>query len=341
MKVRVCPSDQAGCGSYRMIWPAEALIAEGHDIQIAKRPLVKVTTHEEPPTVVDVLEEGADVMVFQRPCTYQITQLIPILQAKGIKAVVDMDDDLNSIHPANPAYRAYNPKTNSRSNWEWAAKACEIADLVTVTTEQLAEVYGSHGRVQIIPNYVPQRYLSIEEERDEAVTIGWAGWVPTHPTDLDVASRAVFRAMKDTPARFKAIGDKNALSKLQIRPQEGHNYWIPPVKIDKYPHELAKLHIGLVPLVDSKFNRAKSWLKALEYASVGVVPVVSPTPDNSRLASMGGAILAETSKDWEEIVRQLILSPEELPHWAKRSRAVASDLTIEGNARQWKDAWLS
>lgn len=340
MKVRVCPSDQAGCGSYRMIWPAEVLQSEGHDVQIAKRPLVKVNINVDPPTVVDVVDEDADVIVFQRPCTYQITQLIPILQGRGIKVVIDMDDDLNCIHPSNPAYTQYHPR-NVKSNWEWAAKACEIADLVTVTTEQLAEVYGSHGRVQIIPNYVPQRYLSIEEERDEAVTLGWAGWVPTHPTDLNVASRAVFRAMKDTPARFKAIGDKNALSKLEIRPQGGQHYWIPPVKIDRYPHELAKLHVGLVPLVDSKFNRSKSWLKALEYASVGVVPVVSPTPDNSRLASMGGAIIAESNKDWEEILRQLILSPDEVQQWGKRCRAVASDLTIEANTRQWKDAWLS
>lgn len=341
MKVRVCPSDQAGCGKYRMIWPGQALQAEGHEIQIERRPLIKVSDTEELPRVIDVETEDADVMVFQRPCTYQISQLIPILQDRGIKVVIDMDDDLGCIHPVNPAHKQYNPQFNKRSNWEWAAKACELADLVTVTTPRLAEVYGSHGRVQIIPNYIPASYLAIEEERDTACTIGWAGWVPTHPTDLQVAARAVFRAMKDTPARFKAIGDKTALQKLEIRSQGGQHYWIPPVKIDQYPHELAKLHVGIVPLVQSKFNEAKSWLKALEYASVGVVPVVSPTPDNQRLAALGAALVAETAKDWEEILRQLILSPDELSDWAKRCREVASDLTIEGNTRQWKDAWLS
>lgn len=341
MKVRVCPSDQAGCGKYRMIWPGEQLQAEGYDIQIERRPLIKVDGSETPPRVVDVEAEGADVMVFQRPCTYQISQLIPILQDRGIKVVIDMDDDLSCIHPTNPAYTEYNPAKSPFKNWQYAAAACELADLVTVTTSTLAEVYGGHGRVKIIPNHIPKRFLSIEEERDEALTIGWAGWVPTHPTDLQVAARAVFRAMKDTPARFKAIGDKNTLQKLEIRPQGGQHYWIPPVKIDQYPHELAKLHIGLVPLVMSKFNESKSWLKALEYASLGVVPVVSPTPDNSRLAALGGAIVAETNKDWEEILRHLINNPDEVNDMAKRCREVASDLTIEGNSRLWKEAWLS
>lgn len=341
MKVRVCPSDQAGCGKYRMIWPGQALQAEGYDIQIERRPLIKVNDAEELPRVVDVQTEGADVMVFQRPCTYQITQLIPILQDRGVKVVIDMDDDLSCIHPTNPAYKAYNPKLNKRSNWDWAAKACELADLITVTTDKLAEVYGSHGRVQIIPNYVPSRFLSIEEERDEALTIGWAGWVPTHPRDLEVAARAVYRAMKGTSARFKAIGDKDTLQKLEIRPQGGQHYWIPRVEIDQYPHELAKLHIGLVPLQESDFNQAKSWLKALEYSSLGVVPVVTPTPDNQKLAALGGAYVATTNADWEEILRHLINNPDEVADMAKRCREVASDLTIEGNTRQWKDAWLS
>lgn len=340
MKVRVCPSDQSGCGKYRLIWPAEQLQREGHEIFIERRPLIKVDSSHTPPKVIDVITEDVDVMVFQRPCTYQITQLIPILRDRGIKTVIDMDDDLGCIHPTNPAFREYNPKLHPYRNWEWAAKACLEADLVTVTTPQLAEVYAPHGRVQVIPNHVPERFLSIQEERDSAFTLGWAGWVPTHPTDLQVAAKSVFRAMKDTPARFKAIGDKNTLQKLEIRPQGGQHYWIPPVQIDQYPHELAKLHVGIVPLQLNQFNLSKSWLKALEYASVGVVPVVSPTPDNQKLVALGGALLAETPADWEEILRHLILNPEETADLAKRCREVASDWTIESNSHLWKAAWL-
>src|SRR5690606_28606720 len=34
MKIYVYPADEYGCGYYRLIWPAQALQAQGHDIQI-------------------------------------------------------------------------------------------------------------------------------------------------------------------------------------------------------------------------------------------------------------------------------------------------------------------
>ena len=34
MKVAVFPSDDGGCGWYRLRWPAQALAAQGHDVVI-------------------------------------------------------------------------------------------------------------------------------------------------------------------------------------------------------------------------------------------------------------------------------------------------------------------
>ncbi len=34
MRTYVFPADMTGCGFYRMIWPAEALIGRGHDVTI-------------------------------------------------------------------------------------------------------------------------------------------------------------------------------------------------------------------------------------------------------------------------------------------------------------------
>lgn len=53
------------------------------------------------------------------------------------------------------------PTTNREQNGKWLGVAWERADLVTCSTPALAERYGKHGRVAILPNYVPASYLEI------------------------------------------------------------------------------------------------------------------------------------------------------------------------------------
>ena len=48
--------------------------------------------------------------------------------------------------------------------------------------------------------------------------------------------------------------------------------------------QVAQLDTGIVPLQRSRFNEAKSNLKGLEYAALGVPFVASPTAEYERLA---------------------------------------------------------
>lgn len=339
MKVVVCPSDTGGCGHYRMIWPAEALASQGKDVVLQRRPKIMVNQATNPKQVLDVeLPPHTKVIVFQRPGSYQISQLIPILHKKGIKVVIDMDDDLASIHPSNPAYQIYDPKLNPHRNWEWVQRACDMADVITATTESLLELYASKTKGILIPNCVPEKFLNIEKKPNELVTVGWAGWVRTHPEDLQVTHGAINEALVRQNARFLAIGDLDTFRKLQVRnryPNEFHE----GVKLQEYPEAVAQLDIGIVPLADTRFNRSKSWIKALEYASLGVAPVVSPTPDNMRLVKEGGAYVAQTPKAWRDVVRTLIQNEEERYDLVRRAKAVASNWTVEGNAHRWWEAW--
>lgn len=337
----VCPSDETGCGKYRMIWPAEALQAEGKAVSIQKRPRILTNQAETPPRVLDVmLPPKTKAIVFQRPGSYQITEIIPILRNRGIKVIIDMDDDLETIHPLNPAYSYYNPEVSPNRNWNWAKKACDLADVVTATTEALLEKYASKTKGILIPNCIPQRFLEIESKPNELVTVGWAGWVKTHPDDLQITHGAVNEALSKQNARFMAIGDKDIFNKLQVRNRYPHVYQ-PGVSFDEYPETISQLDIGIVPLADTPFNHGKSWLKALEYASLGVAPVVSPTPDNMRLVEQGGAYVARSPKIWRDSIRNLIVNEEERLDLIKRARDVASKWTIESNTWRWYEAWCN
>jgi glycosyltransferase involved in cell wall biosynthesis len=335
MRVLVFPSDNNACGMYRLRWPTLALQEQGYEVKIAKKnPAVIIQNNE----IVGLAENlNADVVVFQRPARRQYLQAFKYFQKEGIKVCVDMDDDLTTIHPKNPAYQSYNFHGDSGDmHWKFCTQACEMADIVTVTTPRLQAIYGG----AVVPNCIPESYLNIKSPENELVTVGWAGITATHPEDLQITHGAINQAIAGTKdkSRFLALGDQETLIRLGVRQREP-NGWQEGVKINQYAEFISQLDIGIVPLEDTLFNQAKSWLKALEYASVGVVPVVSPTPDNMRMVNEGAAVVARNPRDWAVKVKSLIEDDEYRQEMASRARKFAAEWTIEKNTATWAKAW--
>lgn len=282
----------------------------------------------------------ADIIILQRPGSIQIQEIIPILHEQGKKIIVDMDDSLSLIHPRNPFHKEYDPRVNHKRNWMNAAKACEMVDWVTCTTEGLAEEYGKHGRVSIIPNHIPESYLKIERPVNDVPVVGWAGWTATHVSDLAVTHGMINQVLVETGAKFAAYGDTEIFIQLGIRNRPPHACW-GFTNIVEYPKKLVGFDIGLVPLQDSPFNQSKSFLKGLEYASLGIVPVVTPTKDYQKLIDMGIALPASTPKEWYTVVKELVLDNEMRQELSDKVRSLASELTIEENWQKWYDAWMN
>lgn len=274
--------------------------------------------------VVREVVTDADVVVFQRPGLPWQVDAIRVLQGRGVRVVVDMDDDFGALHHANAAR---DPAAATRMAW-----ACQVADLVTVSTPALAHRYASHGRVRLLPNCVPAWYLDVESDKPHPV--GWAGSVHTHPDDLEVTRGAVGRTVSDFHVIGTGQGVKDALG---LRSEPSATGWVP---LEQYPHAVATLKVGLVPLADSQFNAAKSALKMSEYASLGVVPIVSPTPDNLRLHAEGVGLVAKRPREWQRHLRAL--EDDGLrADLAEHGRKLMAGHTYERNAYRWDEAWTS
>lgn len=342
--IRVHPADLGGCGYYRMIWPGEALAAQGAGVEVIRPDApddeqiratwMTTTTGRQ---LVDVVAPDADVVVLQRPLTDTLALSIPMLQAQGVRVVVEIDDDFTSISPRNVSWAAVHPSRSPRRNSAWLRRACDAADLVVVSTPALARVYGRHGRVRVVPNCVPERYLGIEAEPHEGVWIGWSGSVETHPDDLQVTGGGVARALRGTDARFAVVGTGVGVRRrLGLPAEPAATGWVP---IESYPHALADLDVGLVPLELTAFNEAKSALKLMEFSATGVAAIVSPTAENVRMAADLGVIVADRPKAWEGALKRLVADHD----WRAERAAVAREAmcrhTIEGNAERWWDAW--
>lgn len=335
MRVQVHPCDNGACGWHRLRWPAEVLAAEGHDVQVTN----ELNAYHDTVTgrmltpVVD-----ADVVVLQRPLVQAVVEAIPRLQSQGVAVVVEVDDDFHALPKGHGARRGTSVENDPTYNRMWLRKACERADLVTVTTPALAERYGAHGRVAVLPNLVPASYLSVPTHapRVEAPTVGWTGSVVTHVGDLDVMGGVLPGVLAETGARFVSWGvglTEQALGvKGRVRPWADLR--------GAYPRQVADLDVGLVPLADNAFNAAKSWLKGMEYAALGVPFIASPRAEYRALWQvLPDPVLADPPETWRSCMRLLLTKPEVRSEIAGLNREAMTSHTYENHADRWADAW--
>ena len=349
MKVLLWPAggENDGTAQYRMYLPSAPLIADGYDIRADMTGPVLIWDKPwdrrfRPPPDMQLLGLGkipdADVIVMQRPAEKWWAELIPMLQEVGIRVVVDVDDLFDGIDDGNYAKAYYDPskKGNRARNHRWTDLACQRADLVTITTPALLHRYG-HGHGLVLPNYVPESYLGISGSRPYSV--GWSGSVMTHPKDLLVTRGAVADVLKTGPWYFHHIGSGGGIQEhLGLSQPPSSTAWVP---FSEYANELSEMELGIVPLTDSPFNAAKSALKMMEMAAVGVPVVGSPTPDNARVNALGIGRLANSPQQWRKQLGALMKNPGYRAELAGTQREVMAGLTYERHAHRWWEAWQS
>jgi hypothetical protein len=263
MKVLIWPAgdENDGTSQYRLRMPAAALVDQGADVEIDSDGPSVGWSHRfngwPPPATVRVVQlmkrPEADTVVMQRSHLRWWSDVIPMLQAEGIRVVIDIDDHFSKIHQANVAHAGYDPTKRDHANFQWVAEACRRADLVTCTTKTLLDAYG-FGHGLIIPNLVPERYLRVKaDQRPE--TAGWTGSTDTHPEDLQVTRGAIGQVLANNGWGFHVVGTGVGVQKcLGLKEEPTTTGWVP---FNQYIHRMAEISLGVVPLQDSEFNRAK------------------------------------------------------------------------------------
>lgn len=340
MKVYVFPADETGCGYYRMIWPAMALRAQGHDVVLLmprQRGHALSAMTDSSGRLVDVrIPQDADVIVLQRITHRHLIEAIKLIRAKGVAVVVDIDDDLAAIHPGNAAFLAMHPTKGVHPDHTWmnTQLACEAATRVVVSSDALLRRYAPHGRGSVIHNQVPERYLKVP--RVDSTVIGWGGSAHSHPGDLDTVGVGVSALMGETS--FRVVGPGTGVREALRLPDEPEATGARRIH-DEWPAALAGLGVGIAPLAESRFNAGKSWLKPLEYMSLGVPWVASPRPEYRLLHGFGVGLLADRPRHWTAQLRRLVRDSGFRQEMSARGRDVAAGFTIEGNAWRWWEAW--
>lgn len=327
-----------------MIWPAQQLIADGHDINLvlpqARRLQLEV---DDTGKVCKVDVPDTDVIVFQRITHSLVTQAIPLIREQGVAVVIDVDDDLSSIHPNNPAWIWLYPGNCGRrkldgtihlQSWDNLGKACRDATMVVATTPKLLKRYAPHGRGRVIPNYLPSMYY--QYPRTDSDIIVWPASLASHPNDPSATGNAVSRLVSQGHT-FRVCGPPRG-----VGPAFGmsHDPWGTGIlSHEDYVRSASLSGIGIIPLADTQFNQAKSWLKGLELSAVGVPWVASPREDYIRLHKLGAGRLAANPKAWYREVKRLCDSANARQELSEAGKEVAAALSIKDNAWRWAEAW--
>lgn len=340
MKVHLLQADGGGSGFYRMSEPARAVNeAYGEVVTVDQDLDVHARQRWDGSVSVQSVDVDCDVIVLQRPLNQSHYAIAECARAQGMAVVVELDDDFHNVHPGNAAYDAVDPAYNPWSNKNWLIRTIAQAHLLTCTTPALLK-YADGARIpgRVVRNRLPASALEIAPADPAPRSVGWTGTTQTHPADLQRGRGALdrtdllMRVVGDTTGVAAALGvplERVSLAAPWIR--DHHDYW---TAIRDH------IGVGIAPLESSKFNRAKSWLKPLEYATLGIPFVVSPLPEYQLIAKeSGGGLVAHSAGAWARAVERIASDDGYRAELAARGRTWAESHTLESHADEWYGAW--
>jgi len=220
-----------------------------------------------------LIEKDINVVVVNRFCeSIPLPDLLKWKAKIGFKLVVDIDDywELFSQHLSAPTYRSLGV-TQVIKNF------IKFADVVTTTHNRLRlEIIKINPNCYILPNALPfdKDQFTAQRNVNELVTIAHTGSI-THFPDMRQLKNPIYelaksKSFKDS-TRMLLCGwnDINVFHWKQMADWytagERLNYKIlESMPVDLYMNFYQEADILLAPLLDNKFNRLKSNLKALE-----------------------------------------------------------------------------
>jgi len=312
--------------NYRAYQPLQVLSRQGHEVRLNRL--------GEPRFDAGTLM-GSDVVHIHRYADPPMFPMVARLNAAGVGVVWDNDDDVTAIPRSNPNYRSMGGPANRARAVAAIAKMVTMADVVTTPSAVLAEQYAGHGAgdVRVLENYLPTEFGRAKPRKHDGVTVVWLAGLE-HSVDYQQLG------LRDTLLRLL-----DAHSDLRIL-SIGLGLGLPA---DRYEHlklvpflELAHVmsigDIGIAPLVDIPWNRARSNIKVKEYAAAGLPWLASPTGPYIGLGEREGGELVPDD-GWHEALDRMINDGRRRRKLAKQAAKWAKGQGIERHAGLWLDAF--
>jgi glycosyltransferase involved in cell wall biosynthesis len=318
------------CAYIRLLQPLHhPAIASGFDVHVS--------------TAETIYEEAADIIITQRyaiPDIATADRLAAHARSIGARLVYDLDDDLLNIPRTHPDARTLRPRAKT------VRRMLEVADAVWVSTTALAAIRPD---AVVMPNGLDERIWippapSMQEHPVRILCMGTA----THDDDFALIEPALVRLKTEYDHRvsINILGvttryelpsglDRIGMSRNATRSYPGFVNWLRGME--------PGWHIGLAPLLDTPFNQAKSSIKAMDYAALGLAVLASDTPvyRGSLADGPAGRLVPNTKEAWYAALNWLVRNHAERRAVAARARdAFLAGSSLASQADSRRDALL-
>lgn len=264
---------------------------------------------------------------------------------KDKKLITECDDWIFDLPAYNVASNPYKPNSEKE---RIADEQFKLSDAIFVSTnflkENLSRMYADKP-IYVIPNSVDfdiwdnvKSDGKMEPKKDGVVRIGYTG-CGNHSGDLEIV-KPVLLALLDEFPNLEIIMAANFPCFEDVK----HPRFIVPgrwVSIIDYPAMVKgwDLDIGIAPLRDNNFNRAKSNLRWIEYSALKIPTVASKVrPFAESITPDVDGIIATSEKEWYTALKDLIERKTARENLAERAYCtVKSKHNMEKIAQQYAE----
>ena len=283
-----------------------------------------------------------DIIVLQRLMFNNLAEKIADNPNKNQIFINDVDDWYWELHENNQAYELTHPDFNKTENIDFYKQIIQLGHAVTASTPYIAEKLKNEfgcKNVHLIENCVTPLDFRQRFHRQRKMKVGWVGSTSHRSGDLEILNGVL----------------GNPLWRLH---HSGHNqsaeYFADKVGVERkfvtlspmyHPKDYARLSFefdcGIAPLNDVPFNRAKSWIKAIEYSASNIPVVMSDMPEYRRLhEEYGIGFLASTKDDWVNYLTEMT-NVTARSEEAKKNRKLVESLNVKVMAKKWDEILAS
>lgn len=326
----------SGCSYYRIELPLGELGYADDDFEVTMADAGDRVTGT--PMITARHLEGFDVIVAQRWNTHKGLEIWRRARTPFSRLVYELDDDVFSITPENwNAYNLYGDPVVRDA----VEHSIEVADLVTVSTEPLAEVMRKYNpNVAVLGNCIPGWVLGLPPGRHERPRVGWQG-AASHGVDIGLVAAPVRRFLRKFPGwDFQVNGTDY---RPTIAAPADRMFYADWVQVNENPEGFYSgidFDIGLCPLAPSDFTRSKSAIKAIEYGGRGIPVIATDCPAYREVVIHGvNGFLVKQENEWFKYLRELAGDDALREKMSAAARDMAREHLIENRWTDWRDAY--
>jgi glycosyltransferase involved in cell wall biosynthesis len=200
-----------------------------------------------------------------------------------------------------------------------ARRAAGAADRVIAGNDVLAEWAARYcADVRIVPTCVEPSDYRVRDtwEIADPPVLGWIGSPATEGYLVAIAD-ALAEIHRRTGARLAMVSGPGAVP-AELAAFTDKTLWTP-----ESVHAIAGWDVGLMPLRDGVYERAKCGYKLLQYAASGVPAIGSPVGANRQMLDAMQGLAPTTTAEWVEAITGLLSEPAQ-----RRAERAAAGLQV-------------